>query len=235
MAVTMSDNADRDPAQDPQGGAPPARATTLLIVRHGQTPWNAQSRIQGHIDIELSERGRVQAQVLARLLRSTAIHAIYASDLSRARETALPLAQAAGIDLRIDARLRERGFGLFEGHTYEEAQARWPQEYAIWKRREPAYALPGGESYLQARARVLECLGQVVAAHAGGTVVIVTHGGVLDIVYRAAHGIAWEVPRQHLLPNASISHVQARLPGPEFAVVAWAQTGHLEAVEDELP
>ena len=211
---------------------PAAPATTLLLIRHGETEWNTQSRIQGHIDIGLSARGQRQAQVLARHLAGTPLAAVYCSDLARARQTAAPL--LAGGAPRTDARLRERGFGLFEGHTTEEARARWPNEYAIWMRREAGYAVPGGESYLQLRARVLQCLGQIVADHPGATVAVVTHGGVLDVVYRAAKAMAWEVPRSHLLPNASINHVVATLPGPAFEVLAWAQSGHLEAARDEL-
>ncbi len=214
--------------------------TQLLLIRHGETQWNADGRIQGHRDIGLSPRGLRQAQLLAQFLARESIDAVFASDLSRARDTALPLAQSLGRALQTDARLRERSFGLFEGHTYDEAQSNWPHEYAIWMRREPAHAVPGGESYLAARARVLACLGEIVGAHAGGTVAVVTHGGVLDVVYRAAFGIPWETPRSHLLPNASINRVNARgaAPGslPTLTVLAWAQAGHLEdAADEQLP
>jgi len=207
---------------------------TLLLIRHGETQWNSQSRIQGHRDIALSERGLQQSQRLARFLREQAIDAVYASDLSRASQTAQPLADALGLALHLDARLRERGFGLFEGSTYAEAQANWPNEYAIWRRRDPAHALPGGESYLTARARVLQCLDEIARAHAGATVAIVTHGGVLDIVYRAAYGIPWETPRSHLLPNASVNRVFARHPGPVLTVYSWAESQHLDESIDEL-
>jgi len=207
---------------------------TLLLIRHGETQWNAQARIQGHRDIALSERGLRQAQRLARFLGEQAIDAVYASDLARASQTAQPLADALGRPLQLDERLRERGFGLFEGSTYEEAQANWPNEYAIWRRRDPAHALPGGESYLAARARVLQCLDEIARAHAGATAAVVTHGGVLDIVYRAAYGIPWETPRSHLLPNASINRVFARPPGPTFTVHSWAEHQHLDEAIDEL-
>jgi probable phosphoglycerate mutase len=212
----------------------PSAEATLLLIRHGETQWNAQVRIQGHRDIALSERGQRQAHRLARFLGAQAIDAVYASDLARARQTAQPLADALGRPLQLDARLRERGFGLFEGSTYEEAQANWPNEYAIWRRRDPAHALPGGESYLAARTRVLQCLEEIVRAHAGATLAVVTHGGVLDIVYRAAYGIPWETPRSHLLPNASINRVAARPPGPTFTVHSWGEHQHLDEAIDEL-
>jgi len=207
---------------------------TLLLIRHGETQWNAQARIQGHRDIALSERGVRQAHRLARFLAAQAIDAVYASDLVRASQTAQPLADALGLAMRLDARLRERGFGLFEGSTYEEAQANWPTEYAVWRRRDPAHALPGGESYLAARARVLQCLDEIARGHAGETVAVVTHGGVLDIVYRTAYGIPWETPRSHLLPNASINRVFARPPGPALTVHSWAEHQHLDESVDEL-
>jgi probable phosphoglycerate mutase len=225
----------------------PAAPTTLLLIRHGETEWNAQARIQGHRDTPLSERGLRQAQVLARHLvggaDGAALAAVISSDLARARQTAEPLAQRLGLALRQDARLRERAFGLFEGHTYAEAEARWPNEYAIWRQRDPAYAVPGGESYLDTRARVLACLEDIVRAHPARTVAIVTHGGVLDAVYRAAEAIPWETARSHLLPNASINRVLARLVygapmqgGMRLAltVQAWAERGHLDAALDEI-
>jgi len=208
--------------------------TTLLLIRHGETQWNAQARIQGHRDVALSARGLRQAQMLARFLAGAAIDAVYSSDLARASQTAQPLANALALPLRIDARLRERAFGLFEGCTYEEAEANWPNEFAIWRRREPHYALPGGESYLAARARVLACLEEIARDHAGASVAVVSHGGVLDVVYRAAYGIAWETPRSHLLPNGSINRVLARSPGPALSVCSWAEHQHLDEPIDEV-
>jgi probable phosphoglycerate mutase len=196
-------------------------ATHLLLVRHGQTDWNAEGRIQGIVDTPLSALGREQAAELAARLAAEPIDAIVSSDLVRARETAAPLAQARGLEVRAEPRLRERAFGIFEGHTYSEVEANWPSEFAIWRRREPGYAVPGGESYLALRARVLACLGELVADNAGQSVLVVTHGGVLDAVYRAALGISWETPRSHRLPNAGVNRVRASLPGPALEVLAW--------------
>ena len=225
-----------------QARADPQGLTCLVLIRHGETEWNSQGRIQGHIDTPLSERGRRQARDLERRLQGEAFAAVYASDLARARETAQPLALASGAELRLDERLRERRFGLFEGHTYAEAQSNWPTEYARWTLREPAHAVPGGESYLQARARVLEFLEEAVACHEGQGIAIVTHGGVLDIVYRRALGVAWEQPRAHRIPNACICRVWARLeaPGPgqaarlQLAVQSWGEVSHLDRTLDEL-
>jgi probable phosphoglycerate mutase len=221
-------------AAGPRPADPRPEAARLLLIRHGETEWNTEGRIQGFRDIALSPRGQRQAQVLARHLATHAIDAVYASDLGRAIETAGPLARQRNLTVQIDARLKERGFGLFEGSTYAEAEAKWPNEYAIWRQRDPGHALPGGESFRDARARVMAALEEIAHRHAGGTVALVTHGGVLDIIYRAAEGIPWETPRSHLLPNASINDVVARAPGPELQVLAWAQSGHLDAARDEI-
>jgi len=213
---------------------PPVPEALLLLIRHGETEWNTAGRIQGFRDIALSARGLRQAQVLARHLEGQSFDAVYSSDLARAIQTAEPIARQRGVAVRIDARLKERGFGLFEGHTYAEAEANWPHEYAIWQRRDPGHALPGGESYRDARVRVLAGLEEIARRHAGHTVAIVTHGGVLDIVYRAAHGIAWETPRSHLLPNASINRVRAVVPGPQLEVLDWARSEHLDDARDEI-
>ncbi len=212
--------------------------TTLILVRHGETEWNIQSRMQGHRDIALSPRGVAQAEAVARHLtrvptdETSAIAAVFASDLMRARATAAPIAARAGVPLRIDPRLRERGFGLFEGSTYAEAHAKWPEIYATWQRREPDYAVPGGESYEQVRARTLAVVEDIAREFAGKTVVVVTHGGILDAVYRAAFDIPWKTPRPYAIPNGSIGRVTARLPGPALRIHFWADRDHLDTPPD---
>ncbi len=212
--------------------------TALILVRHGETEWNTQSRMQGHRDIALSPRGVAQADAVARhLTRARAgafpdIATVFASDLSRARATAAPIAARAGVSLRIDPRLRERGFGLFEGSTYAEAHATWPEIYATWQRREPDYAVPGGESYLQVRARTLAAIEDIARDFAGKTAVVVTHGGILDAVYRAAFDIPWKTPRPYAIPNGSISRASVRLPGPLLRIHFWADREHLDAAPD---
>lgn len=229
--------ASREPGAA-QAGSEARAPTRLLMMRHGETEWNAQGRIQGHIDTPLSARGHRQARDLERCLQGEELAAVYASDLARARDTAQPLALAARLAVRPDERLRERRFGLFEGHTYAEAQANWPSEYARWSLREPGHAVPGGESYLEVRARVLEFLEEIVARHEGQGVAVMTHGGVLDIVYRRALGIAWEQPRPHRIPNACVCRLSARLVGPavqlQLTVQSWGDVGHLERALDEL-
>ena len=213
-------------------GGPAAPAVSLLLIRHGETEWNAAARIQGFRDIALSPRGQQQAQHLAQALAGEPIEAVYTSELGRAIETARPLAQRLGLDLRVDMRLRERGFGIFEGHTYEEAEARWPNEYAIWKRREPGYALPeGGESYLAGRERVFAFLQDIARLHEGSTIAVVTHGGPIRSVMKMLADGRLRTTRNHppVEVNSVINCAILRLRARRFPTgVRW----RMECVND---
>ncbi len=117
------------------------QATRILAVRHGETAWNVDGRIQGHLDIALSDVGRAQARRLGRALAEREpLALIVSSDLARARETARIVADAAGAPLRTTTALRERCFGIWEGHTYAEVEQRWPNESAQWRVRNPAFS-----------------------------------------------------------------------------------------------
>src|SRR5882672_11956316 len=111
--------------------------TTLLLIRHGETAWNAASRIQWQLDVPLSNAGIWQAGRLAQRLADERIDAIFASDLTRAWLTAQPIGQSRQIEPLPEVRLRERHFGIFQGHTLEDISARWPAEFAAWRERNP--------------------------------------------------------------------------------------------------
>ncbi len=179
--------------------------TQLILIRHGETVWNREGRMQGQQDSPLTETGVHQARQLARRFAQEAFGALYSSDLGRTRQTARSIADAAGRDIIVDARLRERHFGVFEGLTAAEIKLNYPLEYERFKSRDPAYAMPGGESALAFRDRCLACFEDIAQRHAGDTVVVVTHGLVLDMLYRAAHGIALDQPRSFGLLNASLN------------------------------
>lgn len=202
--------------------------TRILAIRHGETAWNADGRVQGHQDIALNERGREQARALAAALAGEVIDAVYSSDLKRARETAEALALPAGLPVRTDAQLRERTFGRLEGFTFPEIEQRWPEDAARWRRREPDFAVGGGESLLVFYARCVEAATRLAAAHAGQTIALVAHGGVLDVLYRAAARIELGAPRTWELGNASVNRL---LYSPEgFAVVGWNDRTHLQGL-----
>ena len=201
--------------------------TRIVLIRHGQTAWNVATRIQGHTDEPLNERGRWQAAQTAQVLADAGFAAIYTSDLLRARDTALALAQAqpaavAPVDV---PDLRERHFGSFEGATFHEIDTQWPQAAQSWRQRELDFAPPGGETLAQFNARVLSAATLLAARHAGQAIAIVSHGGVLDCLYRAAVGVALNAPRSWLLGNASINRLL--YTGRGFTLVGWSDDAHL--------
>jgi len=209
-------------------------AMNLLLIRHGETAWNAEHRIQGRLDVPLSTTGVWQTGRLAERLAGEAIDAVISSDLARAWMTGAPLADARGLTMVPDARLRERAFGIFEGKTLDEIAAEHPDELAAWRSRDVDWRIPGGESGAEFIDRVLVALHEIAAAYVGRTVAVVTHGGVLDVVYRNARALAWDAPRDHLMLNASINRLQAQTGPLRLQIVDWADIGHLEQARDEL-
>jgi probable phosphoglycerate mutase len=208
-------------------------STALLLIRHGETAWNAEHRIQGHLDIPLSATGIRQAALLADRLAREAIVAVYSSELTRARLTAEPFAARLGLDINLDTRLRERSFGVFEGLTQDEIVARHPEGFRRWRERDPAWAIDEGESGRQLIDRVLSALHDITQRHPGESVAVVTHGGVLDVVYRAARGLPWGAPREHQMLNASINRLSAQAPPLALSILDWGDVAHLEQARDE--
>jgi len=207
------------------------RVTRVLAIRHGETDWNVAARIQGLTDIPLNALGRQQAARLARALADETLHAVYTSDLQRARDTAAALAQACGAPLREDTGLRERHFGHFEGATFEEiAQEiaqRWPEDALRWRQRDPDFGPTGGEALQAFFDRSVAAAHRLAAAHAGQTIALVAHGGVLDCLYRAATRLELQAPRTWHVGNATVNRL---LWTPEgFTLVGWNDTTHLEA------
>jgi 2,3-bisphosphoglycerate-dependent phosphoglycerate mutase len=200
--------------------------TLLLVVRHGQTAYNSSQRIQGQLDIGLDDTGHAQAQKVASALRGQDIAAVHSSDLSRAVQTAQPLARALGLALHAHADLRERHFGRFQGLSYSEIEAQFPDDARRWRTREPDFQPGGGESLLALSARVQAAFTRLAQAHAGHTVVVVSHGGVLDALYRLANGIGLQGARTWQLANAAIHRVLFN--GEGFRVIGWDDQQHLE-------
>lgn len=206
--------------------AGPSEATRIVVVRHGETVWNAEMRMQGQLDTALSARGRRQAARLAGALAGEGIETIVASDLARAFDTAAAIAAVTGLPVATDTGLRERSFGIFEGHTYAEIDARWPAEAGRWRRHEPGFAPAGGESLIGFSARAVAAVTRIAAAAPGRTLLVVSHGGVLDCLYRAAAGLDLAAPRTWELGNAAINRLL--FTGERFTLVGWSDTAHLD-------
>jgi len=210
-------------------------ATRICLVRHGETNWNAQQRIQGQIDIGLNAAGLAQAAAAARWLVGQPVVALYSSDLLRARQTAESIATTLKLLPILRPEFRERRYGLFEGLTYEQSRSRYPDVYSLFEERVPDFVIPyGGESLQQLHLRVSTGLRRLVDEHRGQTIAVVTHGGVLDIVNRLVRGTSLRQPRDFLIPNAGINWVSAT--GDSWRMEAWGVTDHLAMVGlDELP
>lgn len=201
--------------------------TQIILIRHGETLWNRERRMQGQTDTPLSDAGRAQAAALGRRYAGSRLAAIYSSDLARAWHTAEAIARSTGRDIVAERRLRERRFGIFEGLTRSEMGARYPEEHRRFESRDPDYLIPGGESAREFHARCLACLAEIAERHAGGEVVVVTHGLVLDALYRAAHGLALDAPRSAPLLNASVNGFSYR--ERRWHMDCWGDVTHLEA------
>jgi 2,3-bisphosphoglycerate-dependent phosphoglycerate mutase len=201
-------------------------ATRLIAVRHGETAWNVDTRIQGQLDIALNATGLWQARRVGQALADEPIGAIYASDLARAWQTAQEIARPRGLAVSPEPGLRERAFGHFEGRTFADIDASLPEQARLWRTRDPSFAPEGGESLLDFRERVTGTASRLAARHPGELVVLVAHGGVMDVLYRAATRQELQAPRTWHLGNAAINRL---LWTPEgFTLVGWGDVGHLD-------
>lgn len=205
--------------------------TRLIAIRHGETAWNTERRLQGQLDIPLNALGERQAARLAEALRHEGLDAVVASDLGRAWRTAQALAGPLGLPLYPEPGLRERAFGEMQGHTYEEIEARWPEWAARWKARDPGFAAPGGgESLAGFYARCVASAERVAEAFAGRAVALVCHGGVLDCLYRAAARVPLDAPRTWQLGNAAVNRLLHTPQG--LMLVGWNDHSHLDGLDD---
>jgi probable phosphoglycerate mutase len=205
-------------------------ATRIVAVRHGETAWNVDTRIQGQLDIGLNERGLWQAERVGKALAEESIDWIYSSDLQRAHTTAKAIARyaanPAAHEVQLHTGLRERGFGTFEGETWADIAKKWPEESRRWKQRDPHFAPPGGETPTQLLARVQATVDGIAARHPGEHIVLVAHGGVMDMLYRLATRQELHAPRTWHLGNAAINRLLWTPDG--LSLVGWGDARHLE-------
>ena len=178
----------------------------LILVRHGETEWNAQHRYHGQTDVPLSELGQRQAECVAERLAGGKIDAVYASDLKRAWETAQIIVEKSGLQVMSEPRLRELKFGVLEGLTFDQAQEQYPEMINAWLEnfnRPPE----GGETIESFNARVVSLLNDLKIKHDEQTVLLVAHGGSLSEVLRVVLGLSREKRWYLEMENASLSEV----------------------------
>jgi probable phosphoglycerate mutase len=200
--------------------------TELVFIRHGETDWNRQQRFQGQIDVPLNATGQTQAQRLASRLATEPPALMISSDLQRAQQTAAPLASAWARQPLLMPGLREQSFGILEGLDVPTIQQQHPDLWRDWLVQQADYTLPGGESTRQFHARVWQTVQELVATHPGQRLLVVTHGGVLDMLWRSARGDALDGLRQCLIPNTGINRL--RWAGQALHIDAWGDAAHLE-------
>lgn len=203
-------------------------STAIILIRHGETDWNAQGRIQGHLPVPLNARGLAQAQAVADRLREIDYQAIYSSDLPRARQTAEAIAHMVGHEVRLDTRLREWDLGILAGLAVSDAERRHPRAFRTYRERIVDRAIPGGESIRRRYERVTDAVQDIAADHPGRTVVAVSHGGPLGDCYRRAMGAGAEARLQIDLFNAAINRI--RIDGARWTLEGWADIDHLGSI-----
>jgi len=209
---------------------PPAD-THLIAIRHGETEWNCVGRFQGHLNSELNAEGRSQAQALGARLAAERFDLLLSSDLGRALQTASAIAMHTGHEILVDARLRERRMGIFQGLTPTEVQERYPEDYARFKSHDPDYVIPEGESARQLFRRCVTCFTELAERHAGLTLATVTHGGVLAMLYRHARAMPLEAPRDFPLHNTGVNRFRHRQGAWELQ--SWGDIAHLDHALDD--
>ena len=196
-----------------------------MIIRHCQTTWNLEGRLQGHLDSPLTELGLWQTERIAERLASQAYHAIYSSDLERAFQTAKSIAGKTGNSMLIDPRLRERNYGILEGLTRAEMKTKYPEEFSRLQSAAPDYAIPEGETEAQFFQRSIACLEELARNHSGQKIIVVTHLGVLNCLFRHMFGIPLDVPRRFKVLEGSLNSVHFKKA--EWVLETWGDVSHL--------
>jgi len=204
-------------------------STRIVVVRHGETQWNLAARIQGHQDSPLTATGEAQACAIAARLASEKFDRLVASDLGRAWRTAEAIAARTGNRIDADARFRERNYGVAEGLTYAEIEARYPEVFARVRDADPDFVVPGGESRRQLFERVRDAFESLARESRGANLAVVCHGGVLAALYRHVHAI--DLAAQHAIPIPIASFNALVYDDGRWHVEAWGDTAHLTSAE----
>ncbi len=205
--------------------------TELILIRHGETDWNRELRFQGQVDVPLNAIGHEQASRVATQLAGEMVQHLVCSDLLRTRQTAMPPAQHLGLSPVNDAALREQNFGVVDGMRVPDIQAQFPQAWSGWTAFDADFSFEGGESTRVFHGRVMTALAALARGREGQRLLVVTHGGVLDMVYRTALGLPLSGPRQSVIPNGAINRV--RMLDKRVEILSWAETAHLAGMPEQ--
>lgn len=202
--------------------------TRICIIRHGETDWNRQRRIQGQIDIPLNETGRAQALAMAFNAAHHSFSAIYSSDLSRALDTAKMLGEREQHEIKVVPQLRERHYGMLQNVVKENIATQYPEANEHYLSRNLHYNFENGESLLTFSQRVLDIFNWIVRHHENQQVAVVCHAGVLDIMYRKATNLHLEKARDFVIPNCALNWFH--YDGENWHLDRWDDHHHLRNV-----
>lgn len=186
-------------------------STELWLIRHGQTDWNKNRIFQGHLDTPLNDKGAQQAMTLVETLSTTSFNAIYSSDLTRAIQTAKPLAKMQGHQIITEKKLREIHVGLYEGIPVEEVITENPEWVKRFREGDPTFLIPGGESMGEFSERICSALESIASNHQGERLAIFTHGGAIACALRRAYNDPDK--RQFMIPNCGVTKLLLKPSG----------------------
>ncbi len=200
--------------------------TKIVLVRHGETFWNLEARIQGHLDSPLTKTGKAQAEALAKHFKSKNFAALYSSDLGRAYETARCISKQNGLSISVKTCLRERNLGILQGHLKAKLETQFPKEAPYYRNNDPDYLIPKGETLRQLSQRSIKCLETIAKKHDGQRILIVTHNGVLVSLLKHTLCIPLEAPRYFVSLNTGISVFSYQ--NGIWKLEVWGDSNHLE-------
>ena len=209
---------------------------TLLAIRHGETVLNVEKRYQGHGDSPLTETGRNQVSALGRRMEKMVFDTLISSDLGRAQETASIIADFTGHSVKTDSRLRERNYGVLEGLTVPEINARHSNVLERLDANDPDYIIPEGESRRQHYQRNIRWIQEILTGESGEKVAMVVHGGVLDSLFRYVARLPLDQPRCFITANASLTTITHGIfyGTVRWVIETWGDTGHLEDISQHF-
>ena len=197
-------------------------STRICLIRHGETNWNRTSRFQGQSDPPLNDTGRTQAEAMARQAAAYDFSALYSSDLQRAVTTAEALQRHTALPLRRLPELRERHFGIFQGLQKDAAARQFPEVYARYKKRDLSCDFGHGESLAAFSRRVMEVFAWLARQHPQQRIAVISHAGVLDIIYRHALGKTLSEPRNRRITHCTLNWISG--DGRHWAIEHWEET-----------
>ena len=207
---------------------------TLYFIRHGESESNRKQYFAGQIDAPLTELGHEQARLVATFFRDIPLNAVYASDLSRATETARPTADQHGLPVIPEPGLREVNTGDLEGVPFTQLSAKYPEQYAVWNTDIGNVSFPNGETMVEAALRAQEAVCRIAEAHPHGTVAVASHGAVIRAMFALwEHGSVRAMQHTAWAPNASVSEVAYE--NGTFRVIRSGMAEHLGELVTEFP